>query len=92
MAFESDRLKYQPKYKFGQKVVVEVITIHTESRQEFKNEVIGFIHTIMCAGTEKETTYEYGISTDLPAAYYNGNNPFVYILEKDIKIVKENER
>lgn len=78
------RLRNQPKYKIGQSVEVKVITKDEKSLFQFENKVIGFISVIRASGTDMKDTYEYGITTDLPGCYHNGNYPFDYILEDKI--------
>lgn len=78
------RLDNQPKYKIGQAVVVDVELTHAPSGKSFKNQVIGVISQIYAAGTDQKDTYQYGITTDMPACYHNGEKPFVHLWEDGI--------
>jgi len=84
MSETNSRLRNQPKYRIGDKVKVKVNTTHSESGTTFENEIIAFISVIRAAGTEQKDTYDYGVTTSMPAAYFNGKTPFVYIMEDNI--------
>lgn len=73
----------QPKYKFGQDVVVELVAKYN-SKIEIKEKRTGFISEIRCRGTSEKDSYEYGITNDLPGCYHAGEPPFMYIMEDDI--------
>lgn len=85
------RLKNQPKYKIGQAVDVLVETTHHSTGKIFSNKITGLISVIEASGTSKSDTYRYGITTDMPGCYHGGKEPFIYIEEDYIKLVKEEE-
>lgn len=83
------RLENQPKYKIGQAVVVELETTHAASGKTFKNKVVGLISQIYASGTDQKDTYQYGITTDMPACYYNGEKPFIHVWEDHVVLHEE---
>jgi hypothetical protein len=91
MTPSESRLKYQPKYKIGQVVRVEIKTEDKATGFIFKNQVQAIISTIRASGTSESDTYEYGVTTDLPRCYHNGNPPFAYILENKIVLAENPE-
>lgn len=78
------RLESQPLYKIGQAVKTVIRTEDRVNGFKFDNTVIGYISVIVASRTDKEDTYSYGITTDIPGCYRNGKNPFKFILENDI--------
>jgi hypothetical protein len=78
------RINDQPKYKIGQEVIVEIKTKDENSGIEFRNTVKAYISVIKASGTSEKDTYEYGVTTDLPACYHSGKHPFAYIYEDKI--------
>lgn len=86
MTTQESRLKYQPKYKIGQTVIVEIKTNDAATGIEFKNTIEAIISVIRASGTSQSDTYEYGVTLDLPGCYHSGKPPFEYILEEKINL------
>jgi len=82
------RLEHQPKYKIGQVVKIEIITKDDKTGLKFKNEIEATISVIRASGTSEKDTYEYGVTTDLPGCYHNGEPPFTYIYEDYIVLAE----
>ena len=80
----------QPKYKFGQEVIVELKAKYTDTLF-IKEKVIGLISRIHASGTSKKDSYNYGITRDMPRCYHGGEPPFIWIMEDDIKLKGEKE-
>lgn len=84
----TQRLKHQPKYKIGQMAWIEIETEDKFSGLKFKNNIQATISVIKASGTDRDDTYEYGLTTDIPGCYHNGKPPFIYLQEIDVKIEK----
>lgn len=84
----NERLKNQPKYKIGESVEVMITTTDKTTNLSFQNKVVGTISVIKASGTSERDTYEYGVTVDMPGCYHAGKEPFIYIYEDKIVLVK----
>ena len=83
-----NRIKYPPKYKIGQEVVVELDIDEPKTKKKFAIKTNGWISMIMAGGTSENDTYNYGITTDMPGCYHYGEKPFVEIEESNIVLAE----
>jgi len=74
----------QPKYKFGQPVIVSIETIDNKTKLKFKNKVTMFIRDILMDSTTEDIEYIYRLTTDLPSAYHYGESATISLNEKGI--------
>ena len=83
----------QPKYKIGQKVLMNIKTSDTHTGLSFNNEVeflitgikAGYMHR--SHGVDDYTeTYLYGLIPSDSSALNRGQDPLYWILEKDVVV------
>jgi len=79
------RIKYPPKYEIGQAIQYVVKTEHKETKKIFENTIDCWIMAISASGTSEKDSYKYGLTIDMPGCYHNGENPFVWLEEDDLR-------
>jgi len=75
----------QPKYQFGQSVIVAVKTSDETTDLEFHNEIRMYITRISLESGTDDVYYVYGLSTQMPQPYSSAP-PKLFKHEKEIII------